>query len=119
MTPPRCPAADSPDLGGTHVDLVLDPDKLRVDVYLLRGKSVSVGQTSATLAPAGPENLLLFDGDHHSALLSEHFIEVRRRWYNPNKWLPVLASLMLYSTPRSLVTFAVLLAGRRHSASRI
>jgi hypothetical protein len=118
MKPPPCPAADSPDLGGPHVDLVLDPDKLRIDVYLVRGKSVSVSQASADLAPAGPANLLLFDGEHHSGLLNEHFIEVRRRWYNPNKWLPVLASLMLYSTPWSLTTFAALLAGRKHGASR-
>jgi hypothetical protein len=115
---PPCPAADSPDPGGTHVDLVFDPDKLRIDVYRVQGKSVSVSQTSAYLAPAGPTNLLLFDGEHHSALLDQHLIEVRRRWDNPNKWLPVLLSPMLYSTLRSLTTFAALLAGRKHGASR-
>jgi hypothetical protein len=116
---PRCLVdADSPDLDDAHIDLVLDPDKLRIDAYLVQGKSVSAGKTNVNRAPGWPENLLVFDGERHTILLKDHLIEVRRRWYNPNKWLPVLAWLMLYSAPQPLTTFAALLAGRKHSASR-
>ncbi len=52
-----------------------------------------------------------------------HYIEVRRRWYNPNKWLRVLAGRLGETlggrAPRSLTAFATLLAGRKHSASRV
>src|SRR5260370_26293545 len=73
-------AAASPDPDDAHVDLVLDPDKLRVDAYLVQGKSASVSQTNENRTPgwrvaSGSPYFL-----HHT-----HHIQVPRRLYQPEK----------------------------------
>src|SRR5712691_12291739 len=86
MKPPCLLAAASPDPDDAHVDLVLDPDKLRVDAYLVQGKSASVSQTNENRTPGWR----VASGSSYF-ISHTHYIEVRRRWYNPNKWLRVLA----------------------------
>lgn len=103
MKPPYDPSATPPSNGSSEpwFNLVVDPDKLRVDVY--RGTQADVHAEFGDLLAEG---------------LYSRIDVIHRRWYNPNRWLPALAWLMLYSAPRSLTTFAALLAGRNHGSSR-
>jgi hypothetical protein len=133
MKPPCSAAATQPGGGihQPHVDLVLDPDKLRIDVYLVHGTS----ECASLVAQVAVEDEVFHGPDAELRQFYQHVFEVRRRWYNLNRWRFALAGrlgrvvgaalesrsagLKAHSVSRSLTTFAGLLAGRKHSASRI
>jgi hypothetical protein len=100
-----------------HFEVAVDPDKVRIDAFLVQGKSVSFWQAkhAEVLRPGSVDGFYSYS-------------EVRRRWYNPNRWVFTLMfrlRLMFDDRPRSrsasrsLTAFAGLLAGRKHSASRV
>lgn len=129
-----CDLAATPPGGGSgepHVDLVLDTDKLRIDAYLVQGKS----KYALQVKQIAPGHKVLTGRDAELRRVQEHLFEIRRRWYNPTRWMFALmfrlgwvvgaalrsrpAGLKTHSASRSLTAFAGLLAGRKHSASRV
>lgn len=106
MKPPCVVDAGSPDPNDAHVDLVLDLDKFSVNAFFRKDTSASISWTNVNRLPGKPPAYFI------------SYTEIRRRWYNPNRWLQAMVWPMILSAPRSLTTFAALLAGRKHVASR-